>query len=250
MKKALTLAVLLAVAMSAQASWIATSGTTALVDGRIEVQVIPMGPRTSPLGTSLDTYQVNLRALDPADVVSAVEVTFRPTPGEENCGLYQIGYFFPVPAPGFQLNSPDMLVAKGLNDPLSDTHFLLNELCDPLLEEPNDPNTGDWSAGNAVASEDNDRSYGVNTFGEHEGLGTYLSVTAFITAHAIRQNLPFAHIALPAGCTAEFSGQVSNATGDFFSFVDPAIPIPIPEPTTMGLLAFGGLGLLARKRRR
>ena len=240
MKRALTLAVLLAVTTLAQAGWVQTGPNTALVDGRIEVQIIPMGQRTSPLGTSLDTYQVNLNALDPNDAISAVEVQFRPAPGQQGCGLYQIGWYTPPPPIPITTYTPDRNMSQ----------YLANELCDSHFLMPDDPNlwAGYWSDGNANPSEDNDLSYGINGSGEYEGLGTFLQVTAFLTP--IRNPLPLAHIAVPAGCKAEFAGEISNATGSFFSFLDPAIPIPIPEPATVGLLVLGGLGVLSRKRRR
>jgi hypothetical protein len=237
MKKGLVFVVVLVMAASAQAAWVVETGTSVIVDGRLRVKVIPMGTNNNPLCGPVDMYQVNLNALDPADIITAVDVDFI----DCDTKMYQSGFWNVVPV--LRALTPDMLVASALTDPTLDSHFLLNAL------------GTDWSDGNAVANEDNDWTCGTTGAGETEGWGTTLNVLAFISAPARAQDLPFAWITVPAGAqmgAVRLTGAASNGVGDIFSFgdtCDDGIPIPIPEPATMGLLVLGGLAVVARKRR-
>lgn len=256
MKKGLIFLAVLVIATSAQA---VTHTLTNEFGGKLDV-VITQSSVTSPLGTALDSYLIELNAPDPNDTVAAVDLSI--TPKTTSDDLYQIGWYYvpPPPTPPITTYTPDMLMAQYLNANSlpCDTHFLLNTLNDPLVTDPNDPNCGDWSGGNAQAIEDNDMSLGTNVHGEKEGYGTYLNVNAFVTKHAMRQNLDFAIVAMPTGDLAEMCGTCSNGAGDVWYFdglTGPPGPaqhppcIPIPEPATMGLLVLGGFVVLVRRRR-
>ena len=248
MRNALVFVAVLGMVASAQAAWVQTSDTTVLIDGRLEVQVVPMGPAQGLCGP-LDTYQINLNALAPADTVVGVDVMFIAceTP------MYQLGYWHAVPA--LRTLTPDMFIAQWLTNIPADTHFLLN--ADGLS----------WN-GDTIATghgaEDNDWMCGNNGV-EDEGWGTFLASGAlFISAHASQTPgvpLPFAWIAVPAGAPVgavrlvnAVGGGFANGAGYIFETgtdCTDGIPIPlVPEPATMSALAVGALALLARRRRR
>ena len=77
------------------------------------------------------------------------------------------------------------------------------------------------------------------------GTGTYLSGEfGIIPAATTGQDLVIAQIVLATGSTAQMVGQAGNAQGILFD-----IDETIPEPATLALLGFGGVGLLFRRRR-
>jgi hypothetical protein len=83
------------------------------------------------------------------------------------------------------------------------------------------------------------------------GLGTYISTTAtsnmaFAVPVAFQKTIqPFAQIVIPDGETVHLTG---TAVG--FNAQGLLLDLDIPEPATLGLLAFGAAGALIRRRRR
>ena len=85
------------------------------------------------------------------------------------------------------------------------------------------------------------------------GLGSWLAAEldgsktmAFgIKGNSQQQNLPFAQLVIPTGEQVHLVGGIGNAAGGPGIGVD----VYIPEPATLGLLMFGGIGALLRRRR-
>ena len=233
MKKVLVLITVLALGTMAQAYTVDVPSTAG---GLLHVDVAFIGTYAAFGGQTVDAFQVNLRGDTAADIVIGVDVSITPDAG--TAGLYQSG----IDGALSDTFTPDMQVASALPNKEWDTHFLLNA------------GGGDWSAGNAVAVEDNDFQFGNDGAIDH-GLGTSLSVLAFVTASATAQDLAFAYVTVPRGSfgSAWLKGGVANGVGDKYMFDDltaGGVQIgPIPEPATLAFLAIGGLSLLARKRR-
>ena len=98
------------------------------------------------------------------------------------------------------------------------------------------------------ANEDNPMDIGQNAFTLWEGIGTQLSVVAWLNTGVPVQVLDLAWVALPAGSTAVLGGLgLADSKGEEFSIA--GTTIPIPEPVSLSLLALGGLAVLRRKRR-
>ena len=215
MKKVLVLVAVLAMATSAQAVLVAGNA-----GGTIDVQVTYLGPMVSPGGgVPLDIYNVTLFAPNPADSVSAVDLTIIPLTSQ----LFQDWFM------GF-VQSPEVIPMAGVIGP-HDTHF--NITTAPGATPQN------WIAVIRPAMEDNDLSVNGS-----EGWGTFLDVASGVTP--IMQSCDLANVAVLAGGQALLVGGCSDTAGEIFSF---APGIVIPEPATIGLLVLGGMGLLARKRR-
>jgi len=60
------------------------------------------------------------------------------------------------------------------------------------------------------------------------------------------QGAQFAALIVPAGTPVLAAGGVAGTAGGITNF---AVPDPVPEPTTIGLLGLGVIGLMGRRRR-
>ena len=56
-------------------------------------------------------------------------------------------------------------------------------------------------------------------------------------------------LSLPAGAYDDFAVVTSTLTFFYATFDNVSITTSVPEPTTLGLLAIGGVSLLGRRRR-
>jgi len=77
------------------------------------------------------------------------------------------------------------------------------------------------------------------------GTGTLMTATFGILGASQGSSLDLAYIVQDDTIVNRIVGSVNTSLGTFA--VDS--PIPVPEPASLGLLALGGLGLLARRRR-
>ena len=119
-----------------------------------------------------------------------------------------------------------------------------------LLIDPNDPSHVLIASG---ANEDFDDAAIIETTvdGYDRALGTYLSTTAtsnmaFAVPVAYQKTIqPFAQIVIPDGEIVHLTATAVAYNGQGL-----VLDLDIPEPATLGLLAFGAAGALIRRRRR
>jgi hypothetical protein len=151
-------------------------------------------------------------------------------------------------------------ISNGANPPgqaaRNDSLFLNGGYFPKITDSPNEDNNG-TNAGTgtndvpAVADADN----GIFTNGSDFGIGSFMRFTAAAqdsTSAVSTLNLAFVVAKKDAG-DVKFNAVVIDPDQNFTAFQNisvngPGGP-PIPEPASLGVLALGGLSLLARRRR-
>ena len=239
MNKFMTVVAVLAIAAIAQAGTITVAGDKG---GSLDVQITYLGPVVSPLGTTVDEYNVTLYASAAGDSVSAIDLTF--TPGTSN--MYQesrAGNLTPEVALYVSAGFPAVFSPVWTGP--CDTHF---NITTAQLDGNSNPlpslTPQQWIALVRPANENNDGSVGgPNVNGNWEGWGTSLDCASGVTP--VLQTSDLANITVAVGGNALLNGAAAAVDGEKFTFNN----IIIPEPATLGLLAMGGVGVLLRKRR-
>ena len=183
----------------------------------ISVQQVNAGP-VATAGGAATQWDVHLVADSVEDSVSAVDLVFT--------GTYQGWFAGKVPTP----TPTEAEAATLLWNPGIDSHFLAPLTA--VVTDPFETNNSAYAPGGATT--------------DIEGLGD-LGVTAGIVVGSIAQDLLFARIVVLDGQFAYLNGAMSNGQGARFPLEN--VPIGIPEPVTMLLLAVGAFGVISRRRR-
>ncbi len=250
MKRLVSLLAVLALTVTAQAAYVDITGGGG---DTLRIHIDFMGTETFGLGGPMDTYKISAEALNPAgagDYVKAADVMLTGSLSQVGDATWNPPVVFPIPVAGSwsYTYTPDMLNVTTLNGlgldltpygpfpnyELIDTHFMVNA------------SGTAWNPVVTPVSEDNDFSFGANAYGFSEGLGTQLSVVSSLNAGVPMQTLDLIWVAIPTGTTAFLAGGgLADAGGEQFAL---GLPIPIPEPVSMTLLALGGLAVLRKRR--
>ena len=194
-----------------------------VANAAVKVQVTPNGSY-AVAGGIVDAWKVTLAADTAAEKVTAFDLAFTGS-------MYQFGQYYPPSI----ANTTPLLGMAGLPTPAEkDSHFLLA--------------AGGLTAMITAPHENNDWRYGQPVPFEGQGLGTVLGGISGISLASQSQNLAFANIAILRGSPVVLlNGSVADIQGKTAYYQ--GVPIGIPEPATMGLLALGALGMLRRRRK-
>ena len=231
MKKMLAVLAVLALAASAQAAMTIYRSDSAM----LPVITNAGGDAVTTEDGAGTAYEILMVGDEAADYVAAVALGFT---GD----VYQIGF---MQTSTVQVTTPTLADMEGQEyDPDGDGTF------NPELDSHF---TTAFNAVVTLANESNDKVFTPTApkYAMTRGFGQ-LSVSAGIPTEGIGQVLHLGHIVVLDGDTVLLGGSSANGTGDKTYFTDlnvAELPIYTPEPASMLVLALGGLGVLARRRR-
>jgi len=126
--------------------------------------------------------------------------------------------------------------ATGTSTTNYDSHFLPVAANRLDVAAPSENNNGTNPLGTPVDTSTSDY-----------GTGTFLKGAFGLQNSGIATTLPIVYLVIKDGQQATFSGQVQTLTGGLAN-ISGTVGV-VPEPTTLGLLAAGSVGLLARRRK-